>query len=828
MKRDLKDKHLTQPSLRRRGIFLIFSISLLIFLSEEKESYAQTLAHPSGAGTTVATGADCDCFIQGIVQDNATKQPIVGAVVFIKELNKGVSTDAKGFYRIANICQGKYTIIGRIVGYEEKNYTISLQHGTEQNIKLSETELHLANIDIKAQKIENLTQTKNSLENAALDQTRGQSLGEALKQISGVTTLQTGSSISKPVIHGMHSNRVLILNNGVRQEGQQWGSEHAPEIDPFVAKKITVLKGAAGVRYGSDAIAGVIMLEPEALPDSTTIGGEINSVYFTNGNQTANAGILEGGVRKLGKTLKIPYSVGYRIQGTYKRGGDISTPNYRSSNTGIQEINYSLSVDYKRKNWISEVFFSQFNTKIAVFSGSHIGNVSDLIEAIKRGTPLPIYTPEKFTYAIDRPYQDVQHNLLKVKNTLKNRFGILSLTLGRQYDFRKEVDILRGDRNLTQLFKLTTYSGEWLFEHKPILKLLTGSFGINSFYQENLTTGMLTEPRSSTVLIPNFKNFSNGLFFIERIVRHNWEIESGFRYDTRQLNVYRIPRGGQSVVNNTQNNRNFTGTLGANYRPNARWNFMTNASSAWRAASVNELYSDGVHHGAASFERGNENLVPEVALNLSFTVNYVSKNFQAELHLYNNYINNFIFLSPTGRPALTIRGAFPEFIYTQTDSRFRGFDLTGIVQIVKNLSLNSKISYLKAQDLSNSQPLIQIPANRWENTLRYDWKRTSVSITNLFVTKQKRVPSKIIFSEIPSSEIIFSQYGGDFAPPPAAYSLWSTSASQQFVITAKQSLNISLTINNLLNTSYRDYLNRFRYFADEIGRNIAFRAKYSF
>lgn len=799
-------------------------IVIFIFLLKKGELYSQTLAPPSVG----ASAQNCVCFIQGIVQDVATKQPIVGAVVLIKELNKGVSTDTKGFYRIANICQGKYTVIGRIVGYKEKNYTINLEHEAEQNIKLSETELHLANIDIKAQKIENLTQTKNTLENAALDQTRGQSLGEALKQISGVTTLQTGSSIAKPVIHGMHSNRVLIMNNGIRQEGQQWGSEHAPEIDPFVAKKITVLKGAAGVRYGSDAIAGVIMLEPEALPDSATVDGEINNVYFSNGNQTANAGILQGGVRKFGKTSQIPYSIGYRIQGTYKRGGDISTPNYKLANTGIKELNYSLSVDYKNKNWISEMFFSQFNTKIAIFSGSHIGNVSDLIEAIKRGTPLPIYTPEKFTYAIDRPYQDVQHNLLKVKNTLKNCYGVFSLTLGRQYDFRKEVDILRGDRNLIQLFKLTTYSSEWLFEHKPFLKLLTGSIGVNSLYQENLTTGKLTKPRSSTVLIPNFKNLTSGLFLIERIVRNNWEIESGFRYDIRHLNVYRIPRSGQNVVNNTQNNQNFTGTLGANYRPNSRWNFMANASSAWRAASVNELYSDGVHHGAASFERGDENLSPEKALNSSFTINYISQILQAELHFYNNIINNYIFLSPTGRPALTIRGAFPEFIYTQTDSRFNGFDLNVIVQILKHLSLNSKISYLKAQDLSNNQPLIQIPANRWENTLRYDWKKTSVSCTNLYVAKQSRVPTKIIFSDIPSSEIVFSYYGGDFAPPPVAYSLWSASASQQFEINAKQSLSISLTISNLLNTAYRDYLNRFRYYADEIGRNVAFRAKYSF
>ena len=784
-----------------------------------------------GVGALFAqTPKDCDCFIQGIVQDYPTKQPIVGAVVLIKELNKGVSTNAKGFYRISNICEGKYTVIGRIVGYEEKSYTINLEHGAEQNIKLSETELHLANVDIKAQKIENLTQTKNTLENAALDQTRGQSLGEALKQISGVTTLQTGSSISKPVIHGMHSNRVLIMNNGVRQEGQQWGSEHAPEIDPFVAKKITVLKGASGVRFGSDAIAGVIMLEPDTLPDSTVLKGEINSIYFTNGRQTVNSGIIEGGFNNSNakKITKIPYSIGYRAQGTYKRGGDISTPQYRLANTGIEEINYSLSANYKRKNWISDMFFSQFNTKIAVFLGSHIGNVSDLIEAIRRGSPLAIYIPETFTYDIGRPYQDVHHNLLKIKNVIKNRNGVLSLTLGRQYDYRKEIDILRGDRNLIQLFKLTTYSSELIYEHKPILKLLTGSIGINSLYQENLTTGTITEPRSSTVLIPNFKNFTSGVFLIERIVRNNWEIESGFRYDIRHLNVYRIPRGGQNVVNNTQNNQNFSGTLGVNYRPYAKWNFMVNASSAWRAATVNELYSDGVHHGAASFERGNENLLPEVALNLSFTANYISKNFKAELHLYNSYINNFIFLSPTGRPALTIRGAFPEFIYTQTDSRFQGFDLNGIVQIVNHLSLNSKISYLKAQDLSNNQPLIQIPANRWENTLRYDRKKTSVSLTNLYVAKQNRIPKKIIFADIPSSEIIFSEYGGDFAPPPATYSLWSASASQQFAINTKQTLNISLTISNLFNTTYRDYLNRFRYFADEIGRNAAFRAKYSF
>jgi iron complex outermembrane recepter protein len=136
---------------------------------------------------------DCDCFIQGKVLDEITKMPIVGAVVLIKELNRGIETDRFGFYKITNICEGNYTVSSRIIGYAPKDYQINLTHGAEQNFRLAESEIHLANIDIKAQKIENLTQAKYILADQNLDQTRGQSLGEALKQISGITTLQTGS-----------------------------------------------------------------------------------------------------------------------------------------------------------------------------------------------------------------------------------------------------------------------------------------------------------------------------------------------------------------------------------------------------------------------------------------------------------------------------------------------------------------------------------------------------------------------------------------------------------------------------------------------------------
>ncbi|RYF76548.1 MAG: TonB-dependent receptor, partial [Cytophagaceae bacterium] len=199
----------------------------------------------------------CHCFVKGQVLDRETRQPIPGATILIKETGQGIATNAEGQYRIDRLCEGTYTLIARIVGYREIQQSLVLKHEVDeanQDVLLSEDVQHLQNVTVTAQKTDALTsQSVVALQGRSLDQTRGSTLGDALRNVPGVTTLQTGSSVVKPVIHGMHSSRVLILNNGIRQEGQQWGSEHGPEIDPFVATRLSVIKGAAGVRYGSDA-----------------------------------------------------------------------------------------------------------------------------------------------------------------------------------------------------------------------------------------------------------------------------------------------------------------------------------------------------------------------------------------------------------------------------------------------------------------------------------------------------------------------------------------------------------------------------------------------
>lgn len=755
-----------------------------------------------------AQSQNCNCSLKGVVHEKDIHQVVPGAVIYIKGTNISTFADAKGKYAFKNLCQGKYILICQAVGFQKVEIPVNLSNEHEEDFSLEDKDEHLQEVVVSGKKMENVTQAKGILEGEALDQTRGQNLGESLKSITGVTTLQTGSSISKPIIHGMHSNRVLILNNGIRQEGQQWGSEHAPEIDPFVAKKLTVIKGAAGVRYGSDAIAGVIMVEPAPLPDSVNIHGEINTAGFSNGRMGVVSGIAEGGLSAI-------KGFAWRVQGTYKRGGDIKTANYYMANTGVQERNFSVALGYNKVHYGTEMFFSYFDTQLGIFAGSHIGNTTDLQNAIDNPRPNEAYTPAEPSYNINRPNQDLAHHLLKLKSfAIVDNLGKFTLTLARQYDWRLEYDVPRGNRNLNTLnFKLTTYTGELLLEHKPLFNKISGSIGVSGMYQENLSSSYeLKKPLVNTVLIPNYQVSTGGLFIIERYLKNRWEFETGLRYDFRNAQAYGLTFNNQAY-NNSFNFNNFSATAGTTYTLNEHLDFKFNAALAWRAPNMNELFSDGIHHGAAAYEKGNINLQPEVAHNLNFTANYTSDKFNLEVSPYLNFIDDFIYLKPRSengvlQTVLTVRGAFPAFDYTQVNARFAGIDVSAIYQISNQISISEKYSMVRAKDVLNNQYMVNIPSDRLESTLKYNFKKRGafISMSNSIVAKQNRVEAN-----------------SDFLAPPPAYSLWKADAGINI-----NKVNVGLSVSNAFNVAYREYLNRFRYFTDDMGRNISVRVKYSF
>lgn len=793
----------------QKGFFLkIFQFTILLFLSQI--SLGQT--------------TNCTCFVKGKITDRQSGEVIIGALIEISNQKKATFSDKNGEYIIENVCEGKYEMNIRILGYDTQKLEVNLTHENTHNFNLNESEIHLDGINISAKRIENVAGNEKQINSDELKKLTGQNLATILTSISGISILQTGSSIGKPVIHGLHSNRILTLNNGIRHEAQQWGNEHAPEIDPFLAKQITVIKGAKSVRYGPEAIGGVVIIEPNELKHLDKIKTEINQVFMSNGLQNGLSAIVESSFHKI-------RGLDWRLQASMKKGGNTSTPNYNLANTGSQEFNFSIATKYTKKKTDLNLFFSQFNSKIGIFAGSHIGNTTDLALAIGREKPLEIYTPTDFTYKIDKPYQDIQHSLFKMKaNQLLKNNQSLQVTFGQQYNFRAEVDALRGDRNTAQVFKINTNTLEVLFNHKPFFKKIAGNVGLNGLYQYNISTGNIKTPQKSNVLIPNYTNLTLGIFWIERYVKGDFEIEAGVRYDQRFMDVFYLKRLQTAVSNDLFNNHNVTNTLSISRSFNKRLKLGYNFATAWKPPVVSELYSDGVHHGSAAYELGDINLKTEKVIENSFVLNFADKFYQLEILGYYNHLKNYIYLAPTGNSVLTIRGAFPEFKYTQTNARFIGFDISNTVSKFQQFTVTNQLSLIWAEDITRNQPLIFIPANKSETKFEYQFKKfwiDEISLNYRFVAKQKRIPKDAIFQS-PEIESPLQLTNGDYMLPPDAYHLFDLMISKEMKLKRTDSFSIYLECKNLFNTQYRDYLNRFRYFTDEIGRNISLRTNIVF
>lgn len=757
----------------------------------------------------VAAGAQhCQLSLAGHVEDTDTRDKLASATVLLKEAGIQIVTDSNGDFSFNRLCEGTYNIIVSHVDCQ----TTEMQIVLNKNVHIDINMPHLKNV-LQVVTVESVIGTPNTgfkkdISGRQLDQVKGLSLSEALGRINGVTMLQTGNNVSKPIIHGLHSNRILTINNGVRQEGQQWGNEHAPEIDPYIAERLTVIKGVDELKYGSDAIGGVILVEPKPLRANIDYAGEINTGFFTNNRMYVVSGQYEQAIKKIS-------GLRFRIQGTYKKGANITTPSYRLNNTANQEANFSATAVYKREKFATELFYSQFSTQVGIFTGAHIGNLTDLRNAIAAATPAQVFLGQN-TYSIGRPRQEVTHRLIKSKSSLTKGAHNFSLLLSAQYNNRKEFDIVRNASNTAPQMQLDilTLSQELTWEH-PRKNNFTGLAGISALQQDNSYSGRY--------FIPNYRSYSYGGYYIEKWSRHQWELQGGVRFDHKNINTERLRFGGDTL-NNAFKFNTVAASFNTIFKPAAGWRINFNTSLANRAPHVNELLSDGIHHGTATYEQGNIYLQPERSFNLSAGIQYHNKanTFSAELNLYRNNIRNFIFQRPLPDSAvLTIAGAFPKVVYQQTDALLSGMDVSMVYRPVTNIELNTKASFLMAKNKSINDWLIWMPANRFSCEMTYNFANGG-TLTDSYIStewqhilKQTRVPGENAFGK------------QDYKEAPAAYSLFTLNASTTFKI-KQQPVIVSVGVRNLFNTVYRDYLNSFRYFTDEMGRNVSIRLKIPF
>ncbi|RMD75193.1 MAG: TonB-dependent receptor, partial [Bacteroidetes bacterium] len=755
-------------------------------------------------GLSVAQQA-CTLTLQGQVVAADTGEPLPFASVVVDDGTHGTDTDADGLFTIPDLCAGTHRIQVVYLGYQTLDTEVRLSANASLRFALTPEGMTLDEVTVVSEAPE-LRQAAASatLSRDDLEQHQGEALGKLLEQVPGVMSLKTGATIVKPVIQGLHSTRVMLVENGVVHEGQQWGAEHAPEVDPFIAHEIEVVKGAGALRYGAGAIGGAIIVQPPHLRRTAGLGGTLNLAAATQGRSGTVSGSLEG-------RLPGAWPLAGRIQGTFKRAGNLHTPDYYLDNTGLAMRHWSWAAGLEKGRWDVEAFYSHFRHRLGILKDSHFGNVSDLEDAIVRGRPLE---DGAFSYDIGRPMQKVVHELFLARvQRATGEKGRLEWQYSRQFNRRQEFDAHRAFGQVpttTEVpeiqFEITTHQAEMSWHHQAI-RGFWGSMGVQGTLQRNTT--------DRGGLIPNYDARALGLFWVEHWKRYPFplEFEAGLRYDWRELYV---ANRGNELIDRTLHYHGASATAGLIWRMGPHSDARLHLGTAWRAPHVSELYSDGVHHGSASYERGRDDLVPERALSATLSWHWHGEVVHATLGVYRNYIRDYIFLEPLPEPQLTIRGAFPAFAYNQTDAVLAGADAQVHWHFAERWGLDLKGSWLMGRNLLLDDWLPWMPPARLGATVQFlpkgekeDARVPSVEAGLQWTARQRLVP------DMP-----------DFAPPPAGYVLASASVFWPLRLHGMP-LELGLTGENLLNARYREYLNRFRYFADEPGRNVTLRLKWT-
>ncbi len=742
------------------------------------------------------------------VVDSLSDEPLQGATIALSKHRHLCFTDASGKTVIDSLLQTSYWLHVSYIGYHHIDVNITLPYKGELKIYLCPESHHLHETTIHGKESNsNFTKRNSMLLNAEeISKRQDQNLAAMLKGFNGVTMLSSAGNAAKPVVRGMHGIRLTTLQGNARLEGQQWGEDHGLEVDPFAVSQVELIKGAATVEYGPEAIGGVIKLLPKDWRDSAGFGGSISLQSHTNNKQGAANLSLEAR-----RNLKEAW---FAIKGntSFRKAGDSKSPSYNISNTGFEEFAGKVDMAYLRKHLFVEFSFSNFQTIQGIFAGAHLGNLNDLNLALNADKPLII---EPFTYHVKRPFQRVNHTLLNGKITYvfspRKKY---TLNYTQQVNRRQEYDAefiynsaLR-DRPAMDL-EVQTFQVEQAFELKLKHHLFI-KIGSSSQWKKNTEEGL-------QFIIPAFNAFSQAAYALLKQDLPNGSLSFGLRYDARWIEVPNYRRFSTLL----SHYRNFGGTTFI-----ASWQqqlpkeilLRVNLSSGFRPPAVNELYSYGLHYGIASFEMGNNSIEPERTWLGDVSFRKQKGNWFGELNAFAQYYNGFIYKSPLSDPILTIRGAFPAFEFKQSNGLFAGYEFSLAYQPTTGWQSAVQASYLYAQNLSQNQAFIFMPANRASWSFGYkakNWKsflEPYLSMETQWVAQQKRVPQNI-----------------DFADPPAAYHLIHLSGGA--ALNPWKNVNplyLNFTINNLLNQSYRDYQSRYRYFTADPGLNFIIRITIKF
>ena len=696
--------------------------------------------------------------LTGNITSKNTKEPIP-ATIYIPQLEKGTVADFNGNYTIINIPDGSYNIVFSSLGFASISKKINFSNGKSvtENLEMQESAVEMEEVIVSTpfHKLQSDNVMKvERVSTADLNASGAVTLADGIKNIAGVEIISTGTGIGKPVIRGLSSNRVLTYTQGVRLENQQFGDEHGLGINEAGVESVEVIKGPASLLYGSDALGGVLYLNPEKFALSGETHGDLSSAYYSNTLGTAT----NLGIKTSGKKLKFLARGAYASFSDYDTGAD-----YRVTNTRFNEKDFKTGIQYSGTKFKSTLRYN--------YNRSNIGIPEEIGEQTR-------------SKDLELPFQEIDNHILSFDNTLFLNNSSLDIKAGYLFNDRREFE---EEPDVAALrLKLNTFNYDLKY-HLPQLGNFETIVGLQGMFQNNKNEG-------EEILIPDAFTTDIGILATSHYHLEKIDFQAGIRFDSRKIEseAARNPTDMDFIpaLNTTFNS--FTAALGAKLDIVENFSTRINLASGFRAPNLAELTSNGVHEGTNRYERGNTNLTNEQNFQADVALEYRNEHIEFFANSFYNAVNDYIFLSPTNE---TIDNA-QVFDYLQDNASLYGGELGFHLHPhpLDWLHLESSFETVTGK-LSNDDYLPLIPANSLRNTFRVELNdgKTRKSST-AFITLENTFDQKNV---------------SNFETRTGGYSLLSAGIESSFQF-QKVLFKIGLNGTNLTDKKYIAHLSRLK------------------
>lgn len=726
--------------------------------------------------------------------------------------------DIDGGFSFENISEGHYDLEISYLGFQRKSQHIHYKAGQQNHFVayLQPTGELLPGVVVTEEhdKQEEVL-TSEHFSSEYLRENRRGTFAQSLEKKAGISAINVGVGIAKPVIRGLSGNRIIVNQFGIKQEGQQWGQDHGLEIDPFAVERAEIIKGPASLQYGSDGLGGVINVFPGKILPENSYEAQLNGVHKSNNDH-------RGGSAKFGLNVNNFFAEArwseqsfgdYRVPAnTFEYNGfTLGINNERLKNTAGRETNRHFTLGATGKWGISRIVFSEYKLDAGLFSGA-IG--------IPRAYALEDDGNDR---DIDVPKQEVTHRKVSLHQLLYFGSDHLSIDLGYQQNLRTERSFpefhaipasqLKPNDTRALAFDLQTWSANAHLE-KHLSETDKLVVGLNAQYQENIRSGF-------EFLLPDFQTFRSGAYGIwtHETTNHNI-FQAGLRadYGNNSSQYYKqyvwnsneVITDSLEVPTTEDNFFNWSASIGMSRPLGTAWSVKLNLGKSFRIPYPSETVSNGIHHGTFRHEQGQVDLESEHGYQMDAGLSYQGSRLQAQLAAYFNYFDNYIYLGPSS-PATFSR--LPEagqiFQYRQDNAVYSGFELDYRWKLLPRLEWQQVADYVRSYNTRTGLALPFTPQPALKSDLTWTiWQGDRLE--NAFLRA--------------SHEYHFAAEGPNRTDrtelETPAYQLWNFAAGARLQLWG-QKFHFDIQVQNALDSRYFAHLSRYRWInVPEQGRNI--------